>query len=643
MKSVMSCLMVSTWLLAFALHAGSAPYQIVCSGQDAGGYAAFPDVCRLKNGDLYCVFYSGYGHVSKPNAAWPKGGRIMAVRSKNQGQTWSKPEVAIDTPRDDRDPSVTCLRDGALLLVWFCPCPDQKGKNEIIVMLARSTDGGKTWSEPARLELDSPYWFACSTPVRELADGSLILGLYHHVAGRQAAFGATVKSYDGGKTWKDLALIGQDAGKPLDAETDVIPLADGKLLAALRAAKIDMHYALSDDLGKTWGPVQPLGFVGHCPYFLRHKSGVILLGHRLPATSLHWSADEGRTWHGPVQIDSVIGAYPSMIELPDGLVYCVYYEEGKGSSIRAVRLQVSKDGVKVAGDDKAIVPAEAKLEKLWGDGEFTEGPAQGADGRIYFSDIGNRIMVFDPATSQTTVFRDPSGRANGLDIDPEGRLVAAEGANAGGNRRITRTEKDGTIRVLAERWQGKRFNSPNDLTIDKRGRIYFTDPRYAGDEPREIATESVYRIDPDGTVSQIITDVEKPNGIALSPDMKTLYLAESNPRGNQHLLSYPLRDDGTVGPKKMLHDFGKGRGIDGMSMDVDGNIYGAAGSGASGGVYVFNPQGKQLAFVPTPEPPTNCVFGGKDRKTLYVTAGKSLYRIRLGIPGFGVFWPKDAR
>src|SRR5438128_1975179 len=266
--------------------------------------------------------------------------------------------------------------------------------------------------------------------------------------------------------------------------------------------------------------------------------------------------------------------------------------------------------------DEPIVPKDAQFEKLWSDGEFTEGPAHGPDGCIYFSDIGNRIMKYDPKTSKTTEYRDPSGRANGLDFDPQGRLVACEGANTGGQRRVTLTEKDGKVRVLADRWQGKRFNSPNDLTIDTSGRVYFTDPRYVGDEPRAINTESVYRVDPDGTVAQIITDVEKPNGIVLAPDMKTLYVADSNPAGNQHLLAYSLRADVTVGPKRLLHDFGKDRGIDGMCVDVRGNIYSAAGTGKSGGIYVFDSAGRQQAFIPVPETPTNCVFGGKDRKTL---------------------------
>src|SRR5262249_32716808 len=142
-------------------------------------------------------------------------------------------------------------------------------------------------------------------------------------------------------------------------------------------------------------------------------------------------------------------------------------------------------------------------------------------------------------------------------------------------------------------------------------------------------------------VMQLITDLEKPNGIIIAPDMKTLYVANNVPRGKQQLVSYPLKEDGSVGPKKVLYDFGKERGIDGMSIDVKGNIYGMAGSGKTGGLYIISPEGKQLAFVPTPETPTNCCFGGKDHKMLYVTAGKSLYRMRVKEEGFALFWPKE--
>ncbi len=296
-------------------------------------------------------------------------------------------------------------------------------------------------------------------------------------------------------------------------------------------------------------------------------------------------------------------------------------------------------GPACCGDD-SIVAKDAKLEKLWSDGSFTEGPAYGPGGFLYFSDIGNRIMKFDPKTEKTSIFRDPSGKANGLIFDTKGRLIACEGADKGGQRRVSITELDGTVKTLADKWQGKRFNSPNDVTLDTKGRVYFTDPRYVGDEPREIDTESVYRIDPDGKVTQIIKDVEKPNGIALSPDMKWLYLAESNPKGKQHLLVYPLKGDGTVGAAKVLHDFEKDRGIDGMRLDTKGNIYAAAGSGKTAGVHVFNPEGKELAFIKTPETPSNCCFGGKDHRTLYITAGRSLYRITVNNAGFALYWPK---
>jgi sugar lactone lactonase YvrE len=287
------------------------------------------------------------------------------------------------------------------------------------------------------------------------------------------------------------------------------------------------------------------------------------------------------------------------------------------------------------GELKSFAAPGAKLEKLWGDGVFTEGPTPGPDGAIYFSDIGNRILRFDPKTSKTTTYRDPSGRSNGLKFDAKGRLVACEGANTGGNRRVSVTEKSGEVRTLADKWMGKRFNSPNDLTIDAMGRVYFTDPRYVGDEPREIDTESVYRIDPDGTVTQVITDVTKPNGIVLSPDGKTLYLAETNGdmKRRRQLLAYPLKDDGTVGAKKVLHDFGDDRGIDGMAMTADGLIVATAGRGKTAGVYFFTPEGKKVGFVPTPEDTSNCCFGGPGSKVLYITAGKCLYRIELTVAG----------
>src|ERR1700730_9810425 len=162
-------------LLLSAVSAVSAQHQIVCSGEAAGGYAAFPDVCRLRNGELFCVFYSGYGHVSTPNAKWPKGGRIMACRSSDNGQNWSKPVIVIDTDQDDRDPSVACLKDGTLLLNWFT-----LQQNRVAILLARSTYHGKTWSEPIKLNLDSPR-VQHQQPGQDLAGGQV--HRHQHAAG----------------------------------------------------------------------------------------------------------------------------------------------------------------------------------------------------------------------------------------------------------------------------------------------------------------------------------------------------------------------------------------------------------------------------------------------------------------------------
>jgi sugar lactone lactonase YvrE len=325
--------------------------ELLVRGVSAGGYAAFPDVTRTADGELFCVFYSGYAHISPPKAGdaeWRWGGRIMAIHSDDEGRTWSTPTVIVDTPHDDRDPHVSAMSDGTLVLSWFQtwnPAEEPKGdSHRHRVFVSTSINEGRTWSEPHRVLPGSERWWAASAPVRELKDGSWILGLYHQEADNHA-WGATVKSYDRGKTWTDLADIGREANLPLDAETDVVQLQDGSLLAALRSSRVNLHFSSSADGGKTWSAVRDSGFKGHCPLFLRLKDDTLLLAHRVPNTSLHWSRDEGRTWHGPLQIDGVIGAYPGLVQLRDGDVLCVYYEEGAGSGIRARRLRVTKQSV----------------------------------------------------------------------------------------------------------------------------------------------------------------------------------------------------------------------------------------------------------------------------------------------------------
>ena len=330
--------------------------------------------------------------------------------------------------------------------------------------------------------------------------------------------------------------------------------------------------------------------------------------------------------------------------------------------------------VALAADPPAgnpILPEGAKLELLHTrqaklNSGLTEGPAVAPDGTIYFTDMpfgkdNGMILHFDPKTGKTSVFTDQAFKSNGLAFDLAGNLLSCDGADGGGrcirrwNLQTARSE------VLADRFQGKRFNSPNDLCLDLQGRIYFTDPRYGGTEPRELPNEAVYRLEKDGTVIKITDDAEKPNGLAISPDQHTLYVADHNNGGNRlsptdpepkrgamKVYAFPLDQNGLVsGPRRTLVDFGKENGCDGMRVDRQGNLYLAVRSLARPGILVTDPAGKQLAFIPTGPTnqsglfedwkgiPSNVEFGiGDDSNVLYVTIDKSLYRIRLKTRGF---------
>lgn len=259
--------------------------------------------------------------------------------------------------------------------------------------------------------------------------------------------------------------------------------------------------------------------------------------------------------------------------------------------------------------------------------KFTEGPVWRADGTLLFSDIpANRIY-----TGTGHVFREPSGKSNGLTLDREGRLIAAEHAT----RRVTRTEKDGSITVLAERFEGKRFNSPNDVVVRSDGMIYFTDPPYGlegGVKNSELGYSGTYALDPETkTVTLVSKDFKKPNGLCLSPDEKTLYVADtegdhapSDIMGD--IMAFTRGDDGNYSGGKVFCHLPT---PDGIKADVEGNVWATCRVG----VNVYDPQGKLLESVNTPEEPKNCGFGGPDGKTLYVTALTSVYTVKTSVAG----------
>jgi gluconolactonase len=269
---------------------------------------------------------------------------------------------------------------------------------------------------------------------------------------------------------------------------------------------------------------------------------------------------------------------------------------------------------------------------------------------LLFTDIpSSRIMRYTPSSGECVVFISGTNEANGMTLDRHGRHYVCEGGmRTAVGRRIVRYLSDGRREVLADRFEGKKLNEPNDLIVDSLGRVWFTDPCYGDRSKMELDHESVYRLDPrpDGTyaIARVTFDITRPNGLLLSPDGRTLYVAESPsaPDGIRQLRAYPVDPDGSLGRCSMLQDFGPDRGIDGMRIDNEGNIIATAGwtrGGPGPRIAVFSPTGQVLAEHALPEPPTNCCFGDDDLRTLYVTTLEgSLFRARTDRQGVRLHW-----
>jgi len=280
---------------------------------------------------------------------------------------------------------------------------------------------------------------------------------------------------------------------------------------------------------------------------------------------------------------------------------------------------------------------------------MTEGPAVDREGNVFFTDVITQRIMRLSKDGALSVYRERSNAANGLVIDPQGRLIACEGApsataqryglTVSGKPRVTRTDlKTGKVEILADSYEGKPLVGPNDVTIDGKGRLYFTDFNGA----------AVYRIDAPRKLTRILSapEIQRPNGIQISPDDRTLYVVEANGAegGARMIRAYDLLPDGAVRNMRVHYNFYPGRSADGMSIDVQGNLYASAGLHRTRntsetldtqcGVYVISPDGKLLKFIPIPEDfITNNAFGGPDMRTLYITAGKTLYKTRTEIAG----------
>jgi len=282
---------------------------------------------------------------------------------------------------------------------------------------------------------------------------------------------------------------------------------------------------------------------------------------------------------------------------------------------------------------RQIVPEEAMVEQIAAGFGFTEGPVWRGD-HLLFSDIPrNRIVRWRRLGEgpEITTFRCPSGNSNGLTLDKSGRLIACEHSM----RCITRTEIDGSITVLADRYKGRRLNSPNDVVVRSDGSIYFTDPPYGLKDLsvwKELSFNGVYRLTPDGELVLLVDDFDRPNGLAFSPDETILYVDDT---AKSHIRAFDVSPDGNISNDRVLIDMKSPDqgGPDGMKVDQKGNIY----STGPGGLWIIDPNGQCLGRIILPELPANVAWGDEDWRTLYITARTGVYRMRLAISGIPLF------
>lgn len=269
-----------------------------------------------------------------------------------------------------------------------------------------------------------------------------------------------------------------------------------------------------------------------------------------------------------------------------------------------------------------LVADGASVVKLADGFVFTEGPAVDAGGNVYFSDVRTSKTYKWSVDGELSTFREPSGEGNGMYFDREGNLLVCES----GDRRVTRVSMDGSVTVLADSYQGKKLNSPNDLWLDPNGGIYFSDPRFRDQTGVEQDGNHVYYIPSDGSpVRRVVDNLEAPNGVLGTADGSRLYVADHGPfTGSEMTFVYAIEPDGSLGDPQVAAP----QGSDGMALDEHGNLY-----LTSAGVDIYSPNGEKIITIAVPEQPTNVVFGGADRQTLFITARTGIYSLQMAVRG----------
>lgn len=278
-------------------------------------------------------------------------------------------------------------------------------------------------------------------------------------------------------------------------------------------------------------------------------------------------------------------------------------------------------------DDLDRILGISEPQQLASGFEFTEGPLWHPDGYWLFVDLRRNLIHRLRLNGQVDIYRDNTGGANGLTFDLDQRLLICEGIN----RRVTKRDPDGGITVVTDNWESKRLNNPNDIVCRSDGSVYFTDPPFFLDaHERDIDFSSVFCVPVDGLAIPIVTDLEAPNGLALSPDESILYVANS--RRDMHVVAYDLEDDGSVSGRRIFADLssGVGEGVpDGMKVDIEGRVY----CTGPGGCWVWDSEGRHLGIIRLPETPSNMAWGGSDYQTMLFTARTSVYSIHMNSQG----------